>query len=116
MEAQAQKTEGRHASPDVYLYLFVLSFLVLSPGNLVFTPLQFIYKDQLHLSADQTSVFKWIINTPGYLAFLFGICRDRYNPLRMGDRGFLLIFGVVSCVVLLAISQMPLTILPWLPG
>jgi MFS family permease len=98
-----------HATPEVYGYLFILCFLVLSPGGVIYTPIQFIYKDQLHLTADQTAIFKLIVNVPGYLAFVFGILRDRFNPFRMGDRGFLLIFGLASAAILSAMSQMPLT-------
>ncbi len=98
------------ANPSVYIYISVLSFLFLSPGNLVNTPLQFIYKNQLHLVASQTAIFKLIINLPGFFAFLFGICRDRFNPLKMGDRGFILIFGSLSAFVFIALSQVPLTV------
>lgn len=113
-EASGSSKPGAHATPEVYGYLFVLCLLVLSPGNVIYTPIQFIYKDQLHLTSDQTAIFKLIVNVPGYLAFVFGIIRDRFNPFRMGDRGFLLIFGLVAAVILAAMSQMPLTL--WTVG
>ncbi|MDR3689029.1 MAG: MFS transporter [Fimbriimonas sp.] len=99
-----------HANPSVYVYVAALSFLFMSPGNLVSTPLQFVYKDQLHLNPAQTAIFKLIINAPGFVAFLFGICRDRFNPLRMGDRGFILVFGSLSGLVFIGIAQVPLTV------
>jgi len=99
-----------HANPAVYSYLLVLCLLVLTPSNVIYTPLQFLYKDQLHLTANQTALFKLIVNVPGFVAFAFGMVRDRYNPFGMGDRGFLMIFGVVAAVFMAALSQIPLSL------
>jgi len=100
----------KQANPMVYAYLSVIAVLFMSPGTVVNTPLQFIYKNELHLQADQTAIFKLIINGPGLVAFLWGICRDRYNPLRMGDRGFMLVFGAAGGLVFLAMAFAPLTV------
>ena len=36
---------------------------------------------------------------PLYLAFVFGFIRDLWNPLGMRDRGFMLLFGMISALL-----------------
>lgn len=102
---------GEHkASPEVYLYIAVLSFFILIPGNIAYAPLQFLYQRQLHLDAHQTAVFKLVVNLPAIFGFAFGMIRDRVNPLGMGDRGLILLsaLGVGALYGLMAL--IPLSI------
>lgn len=101
---------GRSSTTEVYLYLGVLSFFLLIPGSLIWTPLQFIYSDVLHMSAPQVAVFKLIINVPGYVGFLIGMIRDRCNPLKMGDRGFIVIGSLICSSLFFAIALGPLSV------
>ena len=94
----------------VYGYFVLLMLLELGPEKLASTPLKSIYKDQLHLDAQATATLIALITIPGYLAFAFGLIRDRFNPLKMGDRGYLLVFGSLIGFIFLAISQIPLNV------
>ncbi|MHB8637809.1 MAG: MFS transporter [Fimbriimonadaceae bacterium] len=107
---EAHGSTQRHATPLVYGYFVLLMALELGPEKLSSTPLKFIYKDQLHLDAQGQALLGALIAIPGYLAFAFGLFRDRFNPLKLGDRGYLLVFGSLIGLVFLAISQAPLTI------
>ena len=107
---EPQAPSRRHATPLVYGYFVLLMTLAIVPEKLASTPLKFIYKDQLHLDAQATATLIAIITIPGYFAFAFGMCRDRFNPLKMGDRGYILVFGSLIGLLFLAISQIPLTL------
>jgi MFS family permease len=100
----------RHATPDVYIYLATLLLFFTIPGSVVYTPLQFLYMNQLHMPPHETVIFKFVINIPGMLAFLMGILRDRYNPLKMGDRGFLLFGGIAVAAIYLAMASVRMTV------
>ena len=100
----------RHATPFVYGYFVLLMVLELGPEKLASTPLKFIYKDQLHLDAQGQALLGALIAIPGYFAFAFGLFRDLFNPLKMGDRGYLFLFGSLIGLVFLVLSRVPLTL------
>jgi len=86
------------------ILLYVGGLIVLmgvgSPaGGLVHLPISFFLKNQLHLKAHEVAAFALISHIPIYLSFLFGFIRDRFNPLGMGDRGFLVLFGALGAAV-----------------
>jgi Na+/melibiose symporter-like transporter len=62
------------------------------------------------MAAHQTALFKLVINIPGIFAFLMGICRDRYNPLRMGDRGFILCGGIAAAAIYAGMAGLKLSV------
>lgn len=93
-----QAGSQRHATPAVYAYVGLISLFFMTPGNIAYPALQFIYKNQLHFDAQHTAIFKAIINAPGYFGFVFGFLRDRIRIPKMGDRGWLL-FGAFGCAV-----------------
>ena len=82
------------ASPSSYLIDFATSYML---------------KDQLHLTADQVSNFRLWTGIPTYLAFLFGLTRDTWNPFGMRDRGYLLIFAPVVALVFGWLAITPLS-------
>ena len=53
--------------------------------------------------------FRLIASIPLYVSFIFGFTRDLWNPLRMRDRGFLLLFGALCAVLYLGFALVPLT-------
>ena len=109
-ELRETSPKQEHATPDVYFYILVISLLLIIPANVMYSPLQAIYKDQLHLDAEGVAKFKLIVNIPGFFAFIFGYCRDRFNPLKLGDRGYFLIFGLIAFAIVMVIAHAPLTI------
>jgi hypothetical protein len=51
------------------------------------------------LKADEVAIFGLITGVPSYVSFLFGFARDNWNPLGMGDRGFVVLFGGLCAAV-----------------
>jgi len=100
----------KQATPLVYAYFVALITLNLAPTNVLSAPLMFVAKDHLHLTALQAATFKAFVTIPTFLAFGFGILRDRLNPFGMGDRGFILAGGAVVGLAYLIISGAPLTV------
>jgi MFS family permease len=84
------------------LTLFV--YLVLPHGYLVDITTTYMLKDRLHASADQVSLFRLLTAVPVYLSFLFGLTRDLWNPFGMRDRGYFLIFSLITAAVFVWLS------------
>lgn len=92
----------------MYGYFVVLVSLTLLPTSLASIPLSFLYKNDLHLSATGSAAFKVVVTLPGYLAFAFGMLRDRINPFRMGDRGIMLLSGLGIGLLFAVLGRAPL--------
>lgn len=82
-------------------------------GGLLDIPISFFLKNRLHLSADQLAMFKLWTGLPLFLSFVFGFVRDRWSPFGQGDRGHLVLFGVMTaaCYLLIAVSSSTYTVL-----
>jgi len=83
----------------IFLYLGALVFLMAfgSPsGGLFDIPISFFLKNRLNLTAHEVASFRLVAAIPLYLAFVFGFIRDIWNPLGLGDRGFIMLFGAAS--------------------
>jgi MFS family permease len=88
----------------ILIYLSVLLVLLGlgSPGGgLIGLPISFLLKNKLHLKAHETAIFSLIAGLPSYVSFLFGFARDTWNPLGMGDRGFMVLFGGICSALYL---------------
>jgi hypothetical protein len=48
------------------------------------------------LEAHELAEFRLVAAIPLYLSFVFGFIRDMWNPFGMRDRGFMLLFGIIS--------------------
>ncbi|HWD38836.1 MAG TPA: MFS transporter [Fimbriimonas sp.] len=99
---------------QVFLYFGALIFLIAFVNPIYFLtdiPTSYMLKNQLHANADQVSLFRWTTGIPAYFAFVFGLTRDRWNPLGMRDRGLLVIFGPLTglCFVWLAFQHVTYT-------
>src|SRR5579883_725968 len=79
--------------------LTLLYYLAVPTGYLVDIVTAYMLKNQLHASATQVSLFRLLTAIPVYLSFVFGMTRDLWNPLRMRDRGYFLLFGFASAIV-----------------
>lgn len=92
----SSKTRG------VFLYftpLTLLVYLALPHGYLLDITTSFMMKNQLHATATQTSLFRLYTAIPVYISFVFGLTRDLWNPLGMRDRGYFILFGLISAAV-----------------
>jgi MFS family permease len=100
------------ARRSIFLYLGILIVLLAfggPSGGLIGIPISFFLKNRLHLEARQVAHFQLIAAIPLYLSFVFGFIRDMWNPLQMGDRGFMLLFGAISAILYLGFALAPMT-------
>jgi len=110
------------ASPptgQIYLYfapLTLLVYLVLPNGYLVDIVTTYMLKNQLHATAVQVSTFRVLTAIPVYLAFVFGLARDLWNPLGRRDRGYLFLFAPASAAVFLWMAFSGLSYIGLLAG
>jgi len=111
-------TATSNAAPDtpqrtrpIYLYFGSLSLLVylLSPEWFLDIPTTYMLKNHLHATAPQVSVFRLLTGIPLYVAFLFGLVRDLWNPFGLRDRGFFLIFAPLTAAVFVWMAMSPLS-------
>jgi len=96
----------------IFAYLGVLIVLLAfgSPaGGLIDIPISFFLKNKLHLQASELANFRLVAALPLYLSCIFGFVRDTWNPIGMGDRGFLLLFGAISAVLYTVFAFTPVT-------
>ncbi|HZU85298.1 MAG TPA: MFS transporter [Polyangiaceae bacterium] len=92
---------ARRSNSQIFTYFGALVFLIAlaSPvGYLGDISTTYMLKNRLHATASEVANFRIYTAIPVYLAFVFGFIRDRWNPLGLRDRGYLLIFGPVTAV------------------
>ena len=97
---------------SIFLYLSMLIVLLAfgSPaGGLIDIPISFFLKNRLHLTAHEVANFRVVAAFPLYLSFVFGFIRDSWNPLRMRDRGYMLLFGGISALLYVLFAFTPLS-------
>jgi hypothetical protein len=82
-------------------WLTLFLYLATPTGYLIDIQTSYMLKNQLHATATQTSMFRLVTAIPVYLAFAFGLMRDQWNPFRMRDRGFFLIFAPMTAAAFL---------------
>lgn len=105
---------SRQARRKIILYLGILIVLLAfgSPaGGLIDIPISFLLKNKLHLQAHEVAGFRLIAAIPLYLAFAFGFIRDIWNPFGLRDRGFMLLFGVISALLYVVFAFTPISYL-----
>jgi BT1 family len=96
----------------IFAYLGILIVLLAfgaPSGGLIDLPISFFLKNKLHLQASELANFRLVAALPLYLSCIFGFVRDTWNPIGMGDRGFLLVFGAGSAVLYIIFAFMPVT-------
>lgn len=91
---------------DILWYFGPLTLLIylVIPEALLDIPTTYMLKDQLHATATEVSIFRLLIGVPIYLGFVFGMIRDLWNPLKLRDRGFLLLFAPLTAAIYLVIA------------
>ena len=94
----------------VYLSILILLLAFGAPsGGVIGIPISFILKNRLHLAPREIAEFRLISAIPLYMSFVFGMIRDTWNPFGMGDRGFMLVFGVISAGLYVFFAFTPMT-------
>jgi len=84
--------------------LLILGNLAAPGFGLITLPITFFLKNKLHLQSHQLAIFNLCTGAPLYLAFAFGLLRDRWSPWRGGDRGHLILFGAASAAIYAAMA------------
>lgn len=111
MPALAERPNTR----SIYFYFGGLTLLVyiVAPEYLLDIPTSYMLKNRLHAGAPEVSLFRLLTAIPIYVAFLFGLLRDRWNPLGLRDRGYFLLFAPVTAAVFvwMAMSQLSYALL-----
>jgi MFS family permease len=87
--------------------LLLLINLAAPMHGLIGIPVSFFLKNRLHLSANQLAVFNLWVGAPLFVGFLFGFARDRWSPFGAGDRGHIVLFGLATLVIYLAMAFAP---------
>jgi hypothetical protein len=85
------------------LILLLLQFAAPYEG-LIGLPITFFLKNKLHLSANAVAQFNVLTAGPLFLGFLFGMLRDRWSPFGTGDRGLLVMFGLITGAIYAAVA------------
>ena len=94
----------------ILAYLSVLILLVgfgAPQGGLIDVPISFFLKNKLHLAAHEVAAFRAVAGIPLYLSFLFGLTRDTWNPFGMRDRGYMVLFGVITAALFVLFAFAP---------
>ena len=73
-------------------------------GGLIAIPVVFFLKNRLHLQAHEMAVFNVWTSVPLYVAAGFGLLRDRWSPFGWGDRGHLMLFGLVTAAIYVGVA------------
>ena len=96
----------------IFLYMGSLTLLVSvakPEGSLLFIPVSYMLKNQLHATATEVSLFSLLAGVPIYAAFIFGLVRDLWNPFGWRDRGLFLLFAPVAAVAFIWTALSPLS-------
>jgi predicted MFS family arabinose efflux permease len=93
--------QGRPNTRSIYVYFGALTLLVylVAPEYLLDIPTSYMLKNRLHAGAPEVSLFRLLTGIPIYVAFVFGLLRDWWNPLRLRDRGYFLLFAPLTAAV-----------------
>ncbi len=87
---------------QIYTYfgaVTLLLYLATPSGFLVDIATSYMLKNQLHASAEAVAQFRFLTAIPMFIAFVFGLIRDRWSPFGLRDRGYFLLFAPVTAGV-----------------
>lgn len=107
--------EIRSNARSIYVYFGALTLLVyiVAPEYLLDIPTSYMLKNRLHAGAPEVSLFRLLTGIPVYIAFVFGLLRDWWNPFGLRDRGYFLLFAPLTAAVfaLMAMSRLSYVLL-----
>jgi Na+/melibiose symporter-like transporter len=99
-----------HRQVFAYMGTLMLLMALCDPNSgLLDIPVSFLLKNAMQLDALQISQLRLLISIPLFLSFLFGLARDNWNPIGLGDRGYLLIFGLLSIATYATFAFLPVS-------
>lgn len=104
--------QGDTKTGEIYLYFAPLTFLIFLSAPVAYLvdfSTSFMLKNQLHATANSVTIFRLITGIPAYLAFMFGITRDKWSPFGLRDRGYLMIFAPATAAVFIWLAFTPLS-------
>ncbi|MGO9942389.1 MAG: MFS transporter [Rhodoblastus sp.] len=96
----------------IFAYLAALiAILGLGDPNegLLNLPVSFLLKNKLQLQAHEMANFRLVSALPLYFAAVFGFVRDSWHPFGMRDRGFMILFSLIGCVLDLIFAFTPVS-------
>lgn len=113
--SMTEPTSKEKSAPNVgfiLLYFGILTLLIhlASPnGSLIDIVTTYMLKNQLHTSAADISLFRFLVAIPIYIAFFFGLARDLWSPFGMRDRGYFLLFAALSACTFVLMARFQLS-------
>jgi hypothetical protein len=96
----------------IFAYLAgLIAILGLGDPNegLLNLPVSFLLKNKLQLPAHEMANFRLVSALPLYFAAVFGFIRDSWHPFGMRDRGFMIAFSLIGCVLDLIFAFTPVS-------
>jgi hypothetical protein len=122
-EAMVAQTSAALVPDQRRLGLFLFGGLLMLLVNLgdpavglVNIPISFFLKNRLHLAADQLAIFRIWTGIPLFLSLAFGFLRDRWSPFGAGDRGHLILFGLMTAIAYAVMAFLPPSYAVWMAG
>src|SRR5690348_10179736 len=83
----------------LYFGLAYLFYYLCTPTTgLASVAIQWLLKNRLNLPPQKVASFQLVIAAPTYIAFLFGLARDRWSFFGKGDQGVLWLFAPLMAV------------------
>jgi hypothetical protein len=109
VKAPAQRLPAADRAKILFAAAAVMLLLqfALPAAGFMGIPILFFLKQRLHLDAQGVAGFNFWASFPLYLSFVFGFMRDRWSPAGKGDRGHLVLFGLATAAVFVAIAFAP---------
>jgi MFS family permease len=101
------------AARTILLYVGTISValgVTSPPVGLFVIPISFVLKNKLHLSAGGLAAFTLVTGVPAYFGIVFGLVRDRWSPLGLGDRGYFILFGAASAFLYFVSCFVPVSV------
>jgi predicted MFS family arabinose efflux permease len=99
----------------IFVYFSFLTLLVylVAPEYLLDIPTTYMLKNHLHATAPQVSMFRLLTGIPMYIAFVFGLARDLWNPFGKRDPGYFLLFAPLTAAIFIwmALSDLSYAVL-----
>jgi hypothetical protein len=77
---------------------YLLYYLCTPTTGLASVAVQWLLKNGLNLPAQKVAAFQLVIAVPTYVAFLFGLARDRWSFFGRGDQGVLWAFAPLGAM------------------
>ncbi len=112
MATEEKAGASRGPSFPIFLYFgssTILLLLVAPDGTWLDVATAYLLQMKLHATPSQISTFRVLTGAPIYMGFLFGLVRNLWNPFGLRDRGYFLIFSVITGLIFAALALLDVT-------